>query len=76
MSLWLYGDSQNACFKKTKHAKFSEKTNISDPLIHTRTPAYQGVRNACLSENLAALFPCNSRVESYPIALLPTIFAH
>ena len=37
--------SQNGCFKKTKHVKFSEKTNISNPLISTRTCAYQGVRN-------------------------------
>ena len=29
------GESQNGCFKKTKHAKFSEKTNISYPLIRT-----------------------------------------
>ena len=35
------GESQNGCFKKTKHAKFSEK----------RTCAYQGVRK--FSENLA-----------------------
>ena len=26
-------ESQNGCYKKTKHAKFSEKTNISYPLI-------------------------------------------
>ena len=25
------GKSQNECFKKTKHTKFSEKTNISCP---------------------------------------------
>ena len=29
------GESQNGCFKKTKHAKFSEKKN-SYPLIRTR----------------------------------------
>ena len=63
-------------FKKTKHAKFSEKTNISYPLIRTRTPAYLGVRNTCFSENLAALFSYNNRFERRPIALLPTIFAH
>ena len=39
------GESQNGCFKKTKHVKFSEKTNISNPLIRTRTCAYQKVRN-------------------------------
>ena len=30
------GESQNRCFKKTKHVKFSEKTNISNPQIRTR----------------------------------------
>ena len=30
------GKFQNGCFKKTKHAKFSKKTNISYPLIRTR----------------------------------------
>ena len=28
-------ESQNGCFKKTKHVKFSEKTTISYPLIRT-----------------------------------------
>ena len=37
-------ESQNGCFKKTNHAKFSKKTNISYPLIRTH------VR---FSENLA-----------------------
>ena len=31
------GESQNECFKKTKHAKFSKKTNISCPLMRSRT---------------------------------------
>ena len=30
------GESQNGCFKKTKHVEFSEKTNISNPLIRVR----------------------------------------
>ena len=33
--------------------KIFEKTNISYPLIHTRTCAYQGVRNVSFSENFA-----------------------
>ena len=36
-------ESQNGCFKKTKHARFSEK----------RTYTYQGVRSVRFSENLA-----------------------
>ena len=35
----------------SRHAKFSEKTNTSYPLICTRTCAYQGVRNVSFSEN-------------------------
>ena len=34
------GESQNRCFKKTKYAKFSEKTNISYPLRWTRIRTY------------------------------------
>ena len=49
------GESQNGCYKKTKHAKFSE-TNISYSLIHTRACTYQGVRKVRLSENLRAFF--------------------
>ena len=39
------GKSQNRGNKETKHAKFSEKTNISYPLIRSRTCAYYGIRN-------------------------------
>ena len=44
--LWQKGEAQNGCFKKTKHAKFSEKRTFL-------TPAYQGVRNIRFSESLA-----------------------
>ena len=38
--------------KKIKgSSKFSGKTNISNPLIRTRTCAYQGVRKVSFSEN-------------------------
>ena len=43
------GESQNGCFKKTKHAKFSAKMNIFNPLTRTRTFAYQGVKNVRFS---------------------------
>ena len=33
--------------------KIFQKTNISEPLIRTRTCAYQGVRNVSFSENFA-----------------------
>ena len=46
-------ESQNGGNKKTKHAKFSEETDIFSPLIHTRKCVYQGVRNVRFSGNLA-----------------------
>ena len=49
------GECQYGCFTKTKHAQFSEKTNISYPLIRTRASAYQGVKMFISSENLACL---------------------
>ena len=37
------GESQNGCFKKTKHTKFSEKRTFLTPwYAHTRTCAYEG----------------------------------
>ena len=41
------GESQNECFKKTKHVKFSEKRTFT-----FLTCAYQGVRNIRFSQNL------------------------
>ena len=46
-------ESQNRCFMKTKHAKFTEKRTFLTPwYARVRTCAYQGVRNARFSENL------------------------
>ena len=39
-------------FQENKARQIFRKTNISYPLICTRTCAYQGVRNVCFSENL------------------------
>ena len=39
-------------FQENKARQIFRKTNISYPLIRTRTPAYQGVRNVPFSENL------------------------
>ena len=41
------GESQNGGNKKTKPFKFSEKRNISYPLVRIRAFAYQVVRNIC-----------------------------
>ena len=46
-------ESQHGDNKKAKHAKFSEKTNISCTPICTSTCAYQKVRNVRFSENVA-----------------------
>ena len=46
------GQSQNGCFKKTKHVEFSEKRTFFYPLIRTGTCAYQGVKTVRFSENL------------------------
>ena len=37
-------------FQKSKACQNFRKTNISYPLIRTRTCVYQGVRNVCFSE--------------------------
>ena len=42
-------------FQENKACQIFRKTNISYPLIRTRTCAYQGVRNIRFSENLACL---------------------
>ena len=48
------GESQNECYKKTKHAKYSEKGTFLTPWC-AQPRAYQGVRNACFSQNLPCL---------------------
>ena len=58
------GESENECSKKTKHTKFSEKTNISYPLIRTRTYVS--------SESLACFVFWKTCFEILPFALLPT----
>ena len=63
------GESQNWCFKKTKHVKFSEKTNLSNPLICTRTCAYQGVRNVRFFEKFDVF--CFLETPVLRFALLP-----
>ena len=51
------GKSQNRCYKKTKHAKFSKKkrTFFISWYAHARV-RFRGVRNVRLSENLACCF--------------------
>ena len=83
MSLWLYilGNKANRkiskrVFQKTKHAKFSEKSEHFSPSNSHTYMCLLGDRIALFSENLAALFSCNIRFDSRAFALLPTIYAH
>ena len=46
------GESQNGCFKKTKHVKFSEKRTFFTRWYAHDTSAYQGVKNVRFSEIL------------------------
>ena len=63
-------ESQHGGNKKTKHTKFSEKTNISYLLIYTRTCVYQGVKNVRFSENLARFAFLLPPFKIHPSALL------
>ena len=47
------GQISTRVFQQNKAHQIFWKMNISYPLIHTRTCAYQGVKNVCFSENLA-----------------------
>ena len=47
--------------------KIFRKTNISNPLIHTHTYAYQGIRNVSFSENFVYV------LNVWPLLLLVKI---
>ena len=47
------GGISKRVLQENKERQIFRKTNISYPLIRTRTCAYQGVRNVRFSENLA-----------------------
>ena len=60
LDFWKYDSDQTKMSCQRGHpwstdAKFPEKLNIFNPLIRTRTRAYQGVRNVTFSENFAYL---------------------
>ena len=46
------GESQNGCFKKTKHVKFSEKRTFFTTW-YAQVRAYQGIENVRFLKNLA-----------------------
>ena len=75
------GESQNGCFKKTKHGKFSKKRTFLTPLYvsehflppYTHRCAYQEVRNVRFQENLTCFVFLKTRFEIRSFGLLPTI---
>ena len=60
-------------FQENKARQIFRKTNISYPLIRTRTCAYQGVRMFFFRKIWHALFSWNTRFQIRPFTLLLTI---
>ena len=61
------GESQNGCYKKTKHPKFSK----NGPFLRSAdicTRMYQRVRNVRFWKIWRTLFSCNTRFEIRPFA--------
>ena len=58
-------------FQENKVRQIIRKTNISYPLIRTRTCACQGLRNVRFSEGWRALFSSKTSFEIRLFALLP-----
>ena len=68
------GKFQNGCFKKTKHAKFSEKRTFLTPwYAHVRV-CIRGVRKVRFSENLACFVFLKHCFEIRAFALLPCTY--
>ena len=66
------GESQNGCFKKTKHSKFSAKTNTFTPW-YAHVCAYQGVKKCLFLRKIwRVLFSWNTCFEIRPFTSLPT----
>ena len=68
-------------FQENKAHQIFRKTNIYYPLIHTRTCAYQGVRNVGFPKNLAGFVflkhlwpPCNVSKNTCPLVIFEQIF--
>ena len=63
-------ESQNGCYKKTKHAKFSEKLTFLNPrYAHVRV--LSGGKKCLFFGKYGVLFSCDTRFEIQPFALLP-----
>ena len=69
-------ESQNGCFKKTKHVKFCEKTNISKPwtfLKHVRV-RISGLEMFVFSENLTCFIFLKHPFWDSPFCLITDDF--
>ena len=65
------GESQNGCFKKTKHAKFSEKRTFLTRWYAQVRVHIRGLEMYVFRKIWCALFSWNIRFEIHPFALLP-----
>ena len=68
------GRISNRVFQEHKASQIFRKTNILNPVIRTRTCAYQGFRNVRFSENLACFMFLKHPFWDSPFPLLPTYF--
>ena len=57
-------------FQENKAHQIFRKTNISYPLIRTRTCVYQGVRNVCFPENLMCFVSLKHLFWNSPFCLI------
>ena len=65
------GRISKRAFQESKARQNFRKTNISYPLIRTRTCAYQGVRNVCFSEILTYFAFLKHPFRDSPFCLIP-----
>ena len=65
----IKGRISKRVFHENKARQIFRKTNISYPLIRTRTCAYQGVRNVRFSENLACFVFFETPVLRFALSL-------
>ena len=68
------GESQNWCYKKTKHANFSEKQTFLSAWYAYVCVRIRRWKIFVFLKIWHALFSCNIRFEIHPFVLLPTIY--
>ena len=70
------GQISKRVFQENKAHQIFRKTNISYPLIRTRTCAYQGVRNVRFSENLTCFVFLKHPFWDLPFCLATDVFIY